>query len=139
MTRAAWGVLLLLTACASPATPKAAPATSPAPAATTAAPSSAAATEANPVTAIWDVHQADPKSRDVALTFLAAACSSVRKVDVKETADQVVITLSAGTSAGRECTDPIRRHRTVRLSNPLGSRDLYDGGVSPAALVRKGT
>ena len=135
MARAAWGVLLLLSACASPAAPKAAPATSPPPAAT----ATAAADSPNAVTAIWDVHRADPKSRDVALTFLAAACSSVRQVDVKESADRVVITLSEGTSAGRECTDPLRRHRTVRLAAPLGSRDLYDGGVSPAALVRKGT
>jgi len=118
-----------ISACASPARPV--PQAAPAPP-TTAAP-------ASEVTAIWDVERADPASRDVALTFLAAACSAVRKVDVAETAERVTITLGAGTSAGRECTDPLLRHRTVRLAAPLGARDLYDGGASPAALVRKGT
>jgi hypothetical protein len=129
MRRAAWGVLVLtISACAQQARPQAqAPAPSPTP-----------SPIANEVTAIWDVERADPASRDVALTFLAAACSAVRKVDVRETKERVTITLGAGTSAGRECTDPLLRHRTVRLASPLGTRDLYDGGASPAALVRAG-
>ena len=136
MRRAACAVLLLtISACSdgvTRVTPRAAPATV---APTTAAPVTETAAE---VTAIWSVERADPRSRDVALTFLAAACSAVRKVDIQETADRVVITLGAGTSAGRECTDPLVRHRTVRLSQPLGNRDLYDGGASPPALVRQG-
>lgn len=121
MPRAAWGVLVVtMSACSAGA-----------------APVHRVATAAE-VTAIWDVERADAASRDVALTFMAAACSAVRTVDVKETADRVVITLGAGTSAGRECTDPLLRHRTVRLGAPLGDRDLYDGGAAPPVLVRQG-
>lgn len=102
------------------------------------APAAAPTTQAPEVTAIWEVERADAGSNDVALTFLAAACSAVRKVDVVETPDRVTITLGAGSSAGRECTDPLVRHRLVRLAKPLGQRDLYDGGASPPVLVRQG-
>lgn len=124
--------MVAISACGGPAavTPGAAPATT----APVAAP-----TEAPVVTAIWDVERADAASRDVALTYLAAACSAVRDIEVVETADRVTITLGQGGSAGRECTDPLARHRTVRLAAPLGTRDLYDGGASPAVLVRAGS
>lgn len=136
MRRAAWGVLVLtMSACSQGAAPvhRVAPVAAPVD-----APAVAPGTQAPEVTAIWDVERADAASDEVALTFLAAACSAVRKIDVRETADRVVITLGAGTSAGRECTDPLLRHRTVRLAEPLGQRDLYDGGASPPVLVRVG-
>lgn len=131
MRRAAWGVLLLVAGCspgasyhgvtqaAPAAVESAAPAETPAP--------------------IWDVERADAASRRIDLTYLAAACSAVRRIDVAESADRVVITLGAGTSAGKECVDPTLRHRSVTLKAPLGSRDLYDGGAAPPVLVRQGT
>ena len=129
MRGAAWGVLLLTAACSQGASyhgvTEAAPAAAPAPAESPAP--------------IWDVERADPASRRVDITYLAAACSAVRRIDVAESADRVVITLGAGTSAGKECVDPTRRHRSVTLTAPLGGRALYDGGAAPPVLVRGGT
>jgi hypothetical protein len=126
MRAAAWGVpVLLICGCAArAAVPQAA------------APVPLLATSAPNVTAIWDVDRATPASRDVHLTFVAAACSAVKRVVVEETAERVVITLDQAGRNGKDCTEPRLRHRTVRLAAPLGGRALYDGGVAPAQLVR---
>ncbi|HEV2889589.1 MAG TPA: hypothetical protein VGX28_04365 [Frankiaceae bacterium] len=134
MRRAAWGALLLVTSCAGGGPPAAAPP----PTASPVAPADPA-TAAAEVTAVWDVERADAASRRVDVTYLAAACSAVRRIDVEEAGDRVVITLGNGASAGRECTEPLLRHRTVTLKAPLGTRDLYDGGADPPVLVRPGT
>ncbi|HEX8003176.1 MAG TPA: hypothetical protein VF519_10825 [Mycobacteriales bacterium] len=140
MRRAAWGALLLVSACAAPRTaePRAVGATTAPPAGTAAQVAASGAAAAEVPAAIWDVERADAASRTVALTYLAAACSAVRRIDVAESADRVVITLGNGSSAGRECTDPLLRHRSVTLRAPLGARDLYDGGADPPVLVRAG-
>lgn len=122
--------------CAPAVPPAAAPKAAPPQAASPAASPAPAAPE---VTAVWDVERADPASRRVDLTYLAAACSAVRRIQVEEAAERVVITLGNGSSAGRECTEPMLRHRTVTLEAPLGTRDLYDGGADPPVLVRAGT
>jgi hypothetical protein len=88
------------------------------------------------VTAIWDVERAEPASRDVALSFVAAACSAVKRVVVDESADRVVITLDQAGRNGKDCTEPFLRHRLVTLREPLGRRALYDGGIAPPQLVR---
>jgi hypothetical protein len=110
-----------ISACAAPATT---PAAAPAPTSTPA-----------PVTAIWAVDRADPASRDVRLRFTAAACAAVREVTVEETAERVVIALDMAGRGGKDCTEPLLRHRTVRLAAPLGTRALYDGGVAPPQRV----
>ncbi len=134
MRRAVWGALLAVTSCAASAPPVAAPRAPAPPVATPAAPAS----PAGEVTAVWEVERADPASPRVDLTYLAAACSAVRRIAVEETAERVVITLGNGGYAGRECTEPLLRHRTVTLKAPLGGRDLYDGGADPPVLVRAG-
>jgi hypothetical protein len=91
------------------------------------------------VTAIWRVVSAAPGSRDVGLTFFAAACSAVKRVVVEESDVRVVVTLDMAGREGKDCTEPFVRHREVRLAAPLGTRGLYDGGVAPPALVRPGT
>jgi len=126
-----WGALLV--AIASAGTPASAVALAPArPAAVAPAPGDVV------VTAIWDVVRASPASREVGLTFFAAACSVVKRVVVEESAERVVITLDQAGREGKDCTEPFVRHREVRLAAPLGSRALYDGGVAPPALVRPG-
>ena len=91
------------------------------------------------VTAIWQVVRAEPSSRDVLLSFVAAACSVVQRVVVEESAVRVVITLDQAGREGKDCTEPFLRHRDVRLAAPLGTRALYDGGAAPPALVRAAT
>lgn len=88
------------------------------------------------LTAIWDVDAASPDSRVVHLSFVAAACSAVKRIVVEETVDRVVITLDQQGRNGKDCTEPFLRHRTVRLAAPLGHRALYDGGIAPPQLVR---
>jgi hypothetical protein len=90
------------------------------------------------VTAIWRVVRAEPASRDVALSFFAAACSAVKRIVVAESAVRVVVTLDMAGREGKDCTEPFVRHRLVHLAAPLGDRALYDGGVAPPALVRPG-
>ncbi len=131
MRRAAWGVPLLLMSCGHAAGPLAAP--DPTPTSVSASPASAP-----PIAAIWDVEKADPASREVAVQFVAAACSVVRRVVVEESADRVVITLDQGGRNGKDCTEPFLRHRLVTLKAPLGGRALYDGGIAPPELVRPG-
>ena len=92
-----------------------------------------------PITAIWTVERADPASRDVTVRFVAAACSVVQRVVVAETAERVVVTLDQAGREGKDCTEPFVRYRDVRLAAPLGDRSLYDGGIAPPQLVRRGT
>lgn len=120
MPRAVWGVLLLALSCGRTAAPPAAIAPSPTPT----------------VSAIWSVESARAGSRDVRLRFVMAACAVVQHVDVAESADRVVVTLDVGGRGGKDCTEPLVRHRDVHLKAPLGTRALYDGGVAPPALVR---
>ena len=124
MRRLVWGALLALVACGRSVAPAAAP---PTPAPTPAIPA---------VSAIWRVESAARDSRDVRLSFVMAACAVIQRVVVKEAADRVVITLDEGGRGGKDCTEPLTRHRHVRLAAPLGDRALYDGGVVPAALVQ---
>jgi hypothetical protein len=111
----------------------------------TLAPRAAAPVAASPVapshvtvTAIWRVVRAAPASREVDLTFFAAACSAVKRILVDESPTRVVVTLDMAGREGKDCTEPFVRHREVRLAAPLGTRALYDGGVAPPALVRAG-
>jgi hypothetical protein len=99
---------------------------------------SASPTAAGKIAAIWDVEKADPGSRDVAVQFVAAACSVVRRIVVEESAERVVITLDQAGRNGKDCTEPFLRHRLVTLKAPLGDRALYDGGIAPPQLVRPG-
>ena len=122
-----WGALVLAAACGRAGTPAAAPPVPSAPLETPPLPV---------VTAIWEVERADPASRDVHLFFVAAACSAVKRTVVEESADRVVITLDQQGREGKDCTEPLVRHRTVRLAAPLGDRALYDGGIAPPHLVR---
>jgi hypothetical protein len=87
------------------------------------------------ITAIWEVDRAAPGSREVDLHFVAAACSVVRRVVVEESAERVVITLDQAGRNGKDCTEPLLRHRHVTLAAPLGRRGLYDGGIAPPQLV----
>ncbi|MDQ1712581.1 MAG: hypothetical protein QOE45_2031 [Frankiaceae bacterium] len=151
MRTPAWGVpVLLISGCALGLTAGPAPAAlprsgwlaagqqaalAPGPAAAAAAVAPAAATT---VTAIWSVVRADPASRDVRVEFVAAACSVVKRVVVEQSAERVVITLDQAGREGKDCTEPLTRHRDVRLAAPLGTRGLYDGGIAPPALIRPG-
>ena len=126
MRGALWGALLAAVACGRTAAPLAVP-------------SAPLETPRLPVvTAIWDVERADPASRDVHLFFVAAACSAVQRVVVHESASRVVITLDQHGREGKDCTEPLVRHRLVHLAAPLGHRSLYDGGAAPPVLVRPG-
>ena len=131
MRRAAWGVPLLLISGGNPAGPVAA--RDPTPTSVSASPAAVP-----PIAAIWEVEKADPASRDVAVRFVAAACSVVQRVVVEESATRVVITLDQGGRNGKDCTEPFLRHRLVTLKAPLGGRALYDGGIAPPELVRPG-
>lgn len=123
MRSPAWGALLVVVGCARTPAPVAVP---------------SAPLETPPlpvVTAIWDVEHADPASREVRLFFVAAACSAVQRVEVEESADRVVITLDQEGREGKDCTEPLLRHRLVTLREPLGDRELYDGGAAPPVRV----
>ena len=115
----AWGVPVLIVAGCSAGYSRVEPATG----------------DAHRVAATWEVERSSPASRDVEVAFVLAECTAVQRVDVVESAARVVITLDIGGREGRDCTAPVRKHRSVRLAAPLGDRPLYDGSVSPPERV----
>lgn len=123
----AWGVLpLLLAGCSAgyARAPEALP-----------APATAVAPKGPTIAATFEVSKAVPASRDVEVAFDLAECTAVQDVLLAERTDRVLITLDIGGREGKDCTAPLRRHRTVRLAEPLGDRAVYDGSVSPPQRV----
>lgn len=122
MRAPAWAVpVLLISGCASPAKPAAVP------------------TPRAEIAATWEVERSDPASSELELAYVVAACTVLKKLGVVEEAARVVVTLDLGGREGKDCTEPVRKHRVVRLAAPLGDRPLYDGGVTPPARVHTDT
>lgn len=122
MRAPAWAVpVLAISACAAraaaPAPPRAAPA----------------------ITATWEVERAAAGSPEVEIAYTVAACTVLKSTDVVEEDTTITITLDLGGREGKDCTEPVRKHRVVTLKAPLGDRALYDGGVSPPAPVSTDT
>ena len=134
MRALAWGVPVLVISGLSGT--RAAPAP-PAPA-VRAAPAAVAAPGAGTLPATWDLDAAEPASARIDLSYVVAQCTVLHGIAVAEDAASVVIRLDLGGREGKDCTEPVRKHKTVRLRAPLGGRAVYDGGVSPALLVHSG-
>jgi hypothetical protein len=118
MRAPAWAVpVLAISACAAPAAPHAAP------------------TPRNEIAATWEVERSDPASSEFELAYVVAACTVLKRLGVVEEAARIVVTLDLGGREGKDCTEPVRKHRVVRLRTALGDRPLYDGGVSPPTRV----
>ena len=121
MWRPRWGVpVLLVSACGAPA----------------AAPPPNPAAQAAQAAGTFEVERADPASALVEIAYVVAACTVLKDLGLVEEADRVVISLDLGGREGKDCTEPVRKHRTVRLAAPLGERAVYDGAVSPPFRLR---
>jgi hypothetical protein len=87
-----------------------------------------------------------PEQTDIALLVTERACASGQPMgdrllepQVIEEADRVVLVFAAAVKpGGAECPGNPSTSVTVTLAEPLGSRELLDGGVYPAAPIQTG-
>ena len=83
------------------------------------------------ITATFQVERASAGSRIVDLAYVVAECTALQELVLNESAERVVIRLDLGGREGKDCTDPVRKHRRVTLAAPLGDRPVLDGGIVP--------
>ena len=83
------------------------------------------------ITATFQIESAARDSRIVDLAYVVAECTALQELVLRESDDRVVIRLDLGGREGKDCTDPVRKHRRVTLAAPLGDRQLMDGGIVP--------
>jgi hypothetical protein len=77
---------------------------------------------------------ADGRSLTVYFTLGPPPCSVLGRVDTKDAADKVTVTLQVGRLPGADCSGPqpmiaFPQSVVVKLSSPLGNRTVVDGAA----------